>query len=144
MRLALASVLFGSLGLAAGHARAAFAATCDAATLASARAAVVGKCDCTTATNHKDYVRCVLGALKDPVKKKTLSKECARAVHKCAAKSTCGTSGFVTCCETSAKGTTKCSVKRDATACKPPHGGSSCVGSHPSCCDACATSGCAR
>ena len=143
MRLALLSVLFGSLGLAAGHAWAAPAATCDPVTLGSARAAVKGTCDCATATSHKDYVKCVRGSVKDAVKAKTLSKECARAVHKCAAKSTCGASGFVTCCETSAKGTTRCSVKRDTTACKAPHGGSSCASTHPSCCDACGTSGCA-
>src|SRR2546425_3035948 len=51
MRLALLSVLFGSLGLAAGHAWAASAATCDPVTLGGARAAVKGTCDCATATS---------------------------------------------------------------------------------------------
>src|SRR2546422_221844 len=93
------------------------------------------------ARSHKDYVKCVLGAVKDAVKAKTLSKECARAVHKCAAKSTCGTSGYVLRDER--QGHDQLQLKRDATACKAPHGGSSCVSSHPSCCDACGTSGCA-
>jgi len=81
MRFALPSILFGSLGLAAGHAWAASAATCDPATLGSTRAAVKGTCDCATATSHREYVKCVLGAVKGAVKAKTLSKECARAVH---------------------------------------------------------------
>ena len=142
MRLTLVFVLFGSLGLPAGRAWAA-AATCDPATLATARAAITG-CNCATATSHKDYVKCVGDAVKTVVKAKTLSKECGRAVHKCAAKSTCGASGAVACCETNAKGTTKCSIKRDSTACKAPHGGSFCLSTtHSSCCDACGTSGCA-
>jgi len=143
MRLALLPVLAGCLGLFAGRAWAASTATCDPATLEGARAAVTGTCKCGSATIHKDYMKCVRDSVKGSVKAKTLSRECARAVHKCAAKSTCGTSGAVTCCETSANGTTKCSIKRDSTACKAPHGGSFCVGTQASCCDACGTSGCA-
>jgi len=141
MRLALLPVFLGSVGLAAGHAWAASPPTCDSTTLERTRASVADTCNCATATSHKDYVKCVRDAIKGSVKAKTLTKDCARAVHVCVAKSTCGTSD-VTCCETSAKGTTRCSIKKDSTACKPRHGGSACVGTHTSCCDACGTSGC--
>ena len=143
MRVGLLCLLALSGGLAATSASAASSA-CDATTLSGARASVAGTCDCTTATSHKEYLRCVVGALKPAVKAKTLTRECAAAVRKCAVKSTCGVSGAETCCETSASGTTKCVVKHSATACKAAHGGTACVGTHPSCCDACTTSGCAR
>jgi len=142
MRLVLVYVLSASFGLAAGEARA--AATCDPTTVSDTRKSVAGTCDCATATSRKDYLKCVGGALKSAVRAKTLTHECAAAVRKCAAKSTCGNSSAVTCCETNAKGTTKCSIKHDAAACKGPHGGTACSGTKPgSCCDACTTSGCA-
>jgi hypothetical protein len=62
---------------------------------------------------------------------------------RCAARSTCGKPGFVTCCRTSAGGVTRCSTKRDAERCVAPAGGSACVGSVSSCCDACTDGGCA-
>src|SRR5206468_23801 len=48
-----------------------------------------------------------------------------------------------TCCRTDSDGDTSCSIKSSASACNPPRGGSACVGSVPSCCDACGPSGCA-
>jgi len=39
--------------------------------------------------------------------------------------------------------TTKCSTKSSADRCRPPKGGSACVGVHASCCDACTASDCA-
>ena len=143
MRLALLCVLSASVAFAAGPAAAA-SSTCDATTLSDARAAAARTCDCGTATSHKDYVKCVVGTVRTAMKAKTLTRECAAAVRKCAVKSTCGATGAVSCCETTAKGTTKCSVKRDATACKAPHGGTARVGTRPSCCDACSASGCAH
>ena len=140
MRLALLCVLCASVAFAAAPAAAA-SSTCDATTLSNARAAAAGTCDCATATSHKDYVKCVLGALKTAVKAKTLTRVCAAAVRRCAVKSTCGASGLSTCCETTSKGTTRCSVK---AVCKAPHGGTACAGTKSSCCDACTTSGCAR
>src|SRR5262249_31646793 len=59
---------------------------------------------------------------------------CRGAVERCAAKSTCGKPGFVTCCRTSALGKTRCSVKKDAAHCTASHGT---VGTCTSCCDAC-------
>jgi hypothetical protein len=68
---------------------------------------------------------------------------CRGAVVKCAAKSTCGKPNFVTCCRTNAKGVTKCSTKSSANSCEPQKGGSACVGTFSSCCDACTATGCA-
>ena len=74
----------------------------------------------------------------------TLSKDCKRAVKDCAARSTCGKPGFVTCCRTRATGTTKCSTKSSAALCKPSKKGTACVEQRPSCCDACVSGGCAE
>ena len=62
----------------------------------------------------------------------TLSKDCKRAVKDCAARSTCGKPGFVTCCRTRATGTTKCSTKSSAALCRPPKKGTACVGQRSS------------
>src|SRR5439155_13542474 len=72
-----------------------------------------------------------------------LPKRCKGAVKACAARSTCGKPGFVNCCRTTAKGTTKCSTKSSAALCKPAKHGLACVGQRPSCCDACVSGGCA-
>src|SRR5205823_1142434 len=69
-------------------------------------------------------------------------EDCASTVMNCASNSTCGKPGFVTCCETDASGTTKCNVVNGPDACTAPKGGSACVGTQPSCCDACASGEC--
>ena len=112
----------------------------DAANVVAARAAVAANCDCAGALTHGAYVSCA-SAQATAVGSRTGS--CHGAVVKCAAKSTCGKAGFVTCCRTRATGVTKCSTKSDATRCTAPTGGSACVGSFASCCDACTASGCA-
>jgi hypothetical protein len=118
------------------------AACSDPAAVAATRAAAEATCPCASATNHGQYVKCVAGVAKAAVAAQTLPANCKGAVVKCAARSTCGKAGFVTCCRT--KGTvTKCSTKSGAAACKAPKGGTACVGVHPSCCDACTTTGCA-
>src|SRR5262245_9611961 len=111
----------------------------DLAAVAATRAAADAACPCGTAVNHGQYVSCVADfANNDP----SLPKQCKGAVKKCAAKSTCGKPGFVTCCRTK-NGKTKCSLKKDASLCTPQKGGSACVGSFSSCCDACTETGCA-
>ena len=110
-------------------------AVCDAQT--ATRARIDAQCDCGVAT-HGEYVRCVARAAKTAAVSKTL----ARTIMKCAAKSTCGRSGFVTCCRTNKNGVTKCSIKDGAAQCKAPKHGSARVGTHASCCDACAATGC--
>lgn len=111
----------------------------DAADVANARAAVAANCDCAGATKHGSYVSCAATQAKATL----VNPSCKGAVVKCAAHSVCGKSGFVTCCQTNAKGVTKCKTKSSAAACKVPKGGAACVGLHSSCCDACTASGCA-
>ena len=127
----------------------AFGASCSLSTseLQTKRAGYDATCTamtqgCATAKNHGQYVSCIAHQAKADT---TLPNECRGAVVKCAAKSTCGKSGFVTCCRTKADGTTKCSTKKGASACTAPKGGHACVGlpTHPSCCDACTATGCA-
>jgi hypothetical protein len=52
-------------------------------------------------------------------------------VKRCAAKSTCGKPGFVTCCITSPRGTTKCKLKSSEQKCLDKNGT---VNANPSCC----------
>src|SRR6266436_1268471 len=111
----------------------------DKSDIASARAEVAANCPCTGPTvTHGAYVRCAAqqanASLANP--------SCARAVEKCAAKSTCGKPDAVTCCVTRT-GSTKCKIKRDAAHCTAPNGSTACVGPYTSCCDACTSSGCA-
>jgi hypothetical protein len=130
---ALGQVAYAKCGDAAG----------DAAAVAAARAEVDATCNCATAPNHGTYVKCAKDIAKARADAMTLPKNCKGAVIKCAAKSTCGKPGFVTCCRTNAAGNTKCSTKPNAGKCTAPNGGSACVGIFSSCCDACTETGCA-
>ena len=105
----------------------------------AARQQASSTCPCASATNHGAYVKCVAG-VADTLSSGTnssLPKSCKGAVKKCAAHSTCGKSGTVTCCLTTAKGP-KCKVKKDAAHCTAKHGT---VGTCTSCCDACPAPG---
>src|SRR4029077_20082351 len=74
-------------------------ATCtDPAAVAAARGAIDAQCDCAAATNHGQYVRCAIGVAHAQVRDHRLPWRCKRAVMQCAARSTCGTPGFVACC----------------------------------------------
>src|SRR5437667_9050 len=115
----------------------------DAQAVAATRAQIAGQCDCAGANNHGAFVRCAAGVTNQAVEAGTLSEECAEVVMTCAGNSTCGQRGAVTCCRTDASGTTKCSVVTSPGACTAPRGGSACVGTQPSCCDACVSGGCA-
>jgi hypothetical protein len=90
-----------------------------------------------------NYLRCAKGVIKASVAGGALSPSCGASVTKCASKSTCGRVGAVTCCRTSARGTTKCAVKSAPSKCRAPSGGSACSGVFSSCCDACGSGGCA-
>jgi hypothetical protein len=116
---------------------------CDASALASSRVVVDAACDCAAATRHGAYVSCVQHAVKDGIGAGTVTKSCRGALKKGAARSTCGKPGAVACCRTKASGTTKCSIKANASACTAPSGGASCVSPLTSCLDACTTTGCA-
>ena len=120
------------------------AACTDAAAVAATRAAADARCPCAAATSHKTYLHCVAQVAKTAAQSGSLPKACRAAVLGCARKSTCGKAGFVTCCRTTAKGSTKCVVKPNAAKCTAPKGGSACVGTMPSCCDSCAAGSCAE
>lgn len=111
----------------------------DRADIANARAAVAAACDCARVATHDIYLRCAIDVANGAL----VNKACAGAVKRCESKSTCGKSGFVACCRTRKSGTTSCTRKRSADRCVAPRGGGACVGSFPSCCDACTSSGCA-
>ena len=113
----------------------------DADQVAAVRAMAAEECDCEDATNHGKYVNCVAGVADDAVEEGELRAECRDGVVSCAAQSTCGIKNAVTCCRTDADGNTTCSIKNSDKQCKPPRGGSSCVGQVPSCCDACGPGG---
>jgi hypothetical protein len=113
---------------------------CDAETFA--RLEIDTQCACDQATNHGTYVRCVAHAVKASVKAGSLAKTLSGTVKRCAARSTCGKPGFVTCCRTTKRGTTTCSIKHDAAKCKAPKSGGARVGTHASCCDACSAGAC--
>jgi hypothetical protein len=109
----------------------------DVGAVADVRAHVDGQCPCAGATHHRAYVRCAVAVARAAVTAGRLPKACKATVKHCAAKSTCGRPGFVSCCRTTAEGVQKCAVKPTAGACKAPKGGTACVGDLPSCCDAC-------
>jgi len=120
------------------------AACTDQMAVVNARTAADRACaqmgmGCGTAKTHGQYVSCVAHQAKANT---TLPKECRGAVIKCAARSTCGKTGFVTCCRTNAHSVQKCGIKRSAAACKAPKRGRACVGDQPSCCDACGGATC--
>ncbi len=102
--------------------------------LLAARQQANSTCPCAT-TTHGAYVKCVAGVAKmlSSGTSPSLPKSCKGAVKKCAAHSTCGKPGTVTCCITTAKGT-KCKIMKDAAHCTAKHGT---AGTCTSCCDAC-------
>src|SRR5215831_8669503 len=124
-----------------------FAACTDAA-IAATRAAADQACaamgiGCTTAKSHGAYVSCVAHQAKAAAKAGTLPKDCKGAVVRCAARSTCGKPGAVACCRTDRHGKTSCAIKKSASRCTKPKGGTACAGVVSSCCDACAGQQCA-
>ena len=145
--MTLGRVFLAAALLAFGQQRS-FAACTDPAAVAATRAAADQACTsmamgCSTAKSHGEYVSCVAHQAKAAVKAGTLPKQCKGTVVKCAAKSTCGKPGFVTCCRTTKKGNTACAITPHAARCRAPKHGAACVGSVPSCCDACAEGACA-
>ena len=109
----------------------------DAQSLAEARGEIAAACDCAGATSHGAYVRCARDVVRDRIDHGRLFRGCKRTVMDCAAASTCGKPGAVTCSRTNAGGSSRCSIKSDAARCVPPNGGTACVGTSESCCDGC-------
>src|SRR6266404_3001552 len=145
--MSLGRVFLAAALLAFGQQRS-FAACTDPAAVAAPRAAADQACTsmamgCSTAKSDGEYVSCVAHQAKAAVKAGTLPKQCKGTVVKCAAKSTCGKPGFVTCCRTTKQGNPACAITPRAARCTAPKHGAACVGSVPSCCDVCAEGACA-
>ena len=83
----------------------------DLAAVCAARAVADAQCNCATASSHGTYVHCVRGVASAEVNANHLPRACRRNVVRCAAKSTCGKPGAVTCCRFYPVGREKCSVK---------------------------------
>jgi hypothetical protein len=136
MRTLISGLVMGVVVLGAGHV--AQAVKCgdmpgDEAAVIAARTDAASTCNCATSTNHGAYVSCVAGVAKARVTALTLPKSCAGAVKKCAAHSTCGKAGFVTCCVTSSKGP-KCKLKKDSATCTAKGGTPTVDPLNTSCC----------
>src|SRR5262249_31329942 len=114
----------------------------DAPAIAAARADVAAHCDCSGFTSHADYARCSAGIVVARIQQGQRSSLCRALVQKSATKSSCGIPAAVSCCTTTAAGRAKCRISKREDACEPPDGGTACVGSYPSCGDACDANGC--
>src|SRR5262245_26478675 len=75
----------------------------DPTAVADARAAVTQQCPCDV-TNHGAYVSCAAGVVRQRIADRLLPRSCGGAVKRCAARSTCGKPGWVTCCRVSNSG----------------------------------------
>jgi len=117
--------------------------------------ALADSCSCDTATNHGRYVSCVAHVLKQLRDDGVIPKECKGKIQRCAARSTCGKAGFVTCqipvdtcdlatltcvndptltCATDLDCGSKCKIKSSEDRCLA-RGGT--VGASPTCCSDC-------
>ncbi len=114
----------------------------DATAVAAARAEVAARCDCSGYPSHEGYTRCAAAIARAWVRNGHLSRGCKGFVRRAATRSTCGTRGAVSCCATNASGRTTCRIRKNSVSCHAPRGGTACVGSYPSCSDACTAGGC--
>ncbi len=99
---------------------------CDPAVVATLEAALAATCPCAgvddgTGTvvpwkNHGRYVRCVAHALRDQARAAGVKRRCMRGFVPCAARSTCGKGGAVTCVVTSTGTCTAGACTTDADA----------------------------
>src|SRR5262245_50739178 len=116
---------------------------CEAARCA-AQAEINRQCPCTAATNHGRYVSCVTHVVKTLAANPDLvPPNCKGKVTRCAARSTCGKSGFVRClfptdtcdlatgtctenpalaCTTDLECGSRCSTKRSSDTCSAQGG----------------------
>ena len=123
------------------------------------QAVIAAQCPCADATNHGRYVSCVAHLMKQAAADGTIPVNCKGKITRCAARSTCGKDGFVTCeiptdtCvipEGALSGTcskdpsiaclsdldcgARCKIKSSADRCTAAHGF---VGTATSCCPGC-------
>lgn len=117
----------------------------DLDAVAAVRAEIATRCDCDGG-DRRAYMRCAREVTREATDAGTLRRPCAGMALRCSRKSTCGRpAGFVTCCRTNRRGTTRCSVKSSTGRCRAPAGGTACASSFArSCCDACTQGGCVQ
>jgi hypothetical protein len=129
---------------------------CEAARCA-VQTAIDQQCPCSTATNHGRHVSCVAHVVNQLAKDMTVPTNCKGKITRCAARSICGKTGFVTCqvptstcdlttgtcvddatiaCSTDLDCGSRCSTKSSAQHCMDVGGT---VGAGTTCCAACAT-----
>src|SRR5262245_45940577 len=132
MRFLVHSVLGLGLVLATTGIASAQGCTYDAS-VAAARATAETECSCDSATNPGQYVSCVAHVANELAKSGDLPNQCKGNVIRCAASSTCGKPGAITCCRVDQRGKVKCSTKSKASQCKAPPGGQACAGTATSC-----------
>ncbi len=132
-RLAFVVVLFSVAAI-----RNAGAVCGDPGAVALARAQVSSDCVCASPPGHGAYVRCAAGVAEQRAGLGLLPPECRSAVRKCAAHSTCGRPGRVTCCRPTPGSTPRCNVTTPRS-CAAKGG---CASGLTSCCDACDATGC--
>jgi len=129
---------------------------CESARCA-VQTAIDQNCSCTAATNHGQYVSCVAHQVKQLSRAGQVPTNCKGKVTRCAARSVCGKTGFVTCllpidscdtttgtcasnpaipCTTALDCGSKCHTKSSATLCTAAGGT---VGGGSTCCAACVT-----
>jgi hypothetical protein len=125
---------------------------CEAARCA-VRAAIEARCPCSAAPNHGQHVSCVTRVVRELSDQ--IPNNCRGKVVRCAAASTCGKAGFVTCirpkdrcdtatgtcardasqtCVTDLDCTSRCKVTSSAERCLAIGGT---VGASSSCCPGC-------
>ena len=131
-------------------------AACDAARCL-VESAVDESCPCETATNHGNYVKCVVRTLGPLAAQAAVPHSCVGRIIRCAARSTCGKPGAVTCqtpqgtcdpasgtctndpsvsCSADSDCGTACSIASSAESCQTAGGT---VGTGTTCCAACTT-----
>ena len=119
------------------------------------QAAIAAECQCAESSNHGRYVSCVAHVVKRLSGEGLVPVNCKGKVTRCAARSTCGKAGFVTChiptdtcdlttftcvrdpnltCATDLDCGSTCKVKSSEEGCAA-RGGT--VGTESSCCAAC-------
>jgi hypothetical protein len=124
------------------------------------QSAINTECSCGAASNHGQYVSCVAHVVRRLAAEGTIPINCKGKVTRCAAKSTCGKEGFVTCqiptddcviapgqlsgtcagdativCTTDLDCGAKCKIKSTSDRCTAAGGF---VGLSPTCCPSCA------
>lgn len=119
---------------------------------------ITDNCSCDDARNHGQYVKCVGQIIRSLSRAGNIPKRCKGKLVRCAARSTCGKEGFVTCnrveygtcdlttltciepagvpcaADTDCVVKSRCSTKRSAERCEARGG---VVGDTPTCCSSC-------